>query len=79
MCAAASIESDETPSLDSLSPRERDVLDGILDGRTNKVIAQALGISHRTVEVHRARVMRKLHATSIAGLVAAALRLRQGD
>lgn len=48
-----------------LSDRERDVLDGLAAGLTNKAIAIDLGISHRTVEVHRARLMRKLGATSL--------------
>jgi FixJ family two-component response regulator len=44
----------------SLSMRERQVLDGLLGGGTNKMIARALGISPRTVELHRAKVMEKL-------------------
>lgn len=56
-----------------LSPREREVLDGIVRGLTNRAIGQTLGISHRTVEIHRARLMRKLNATSFASLIAIAL------
>ncbi|WP_336966115.1 response regulator transcription factor [Sphingobium aquiterrae] len=48
-----------------LSDRERDVLDGLAAGLTNKAIALDLGISHRTVEVHRARLMRKLGVASL--------------
>ena len=44
----------------SLSPRERNVLDGLMAGRPNKVIAYQLGLSVRTVEVHRARMMDRL-------------------
>jgi len=61
------------PSLDQLSQRERQVLSGIVRGLTNKAIGLELGISHRTVEVHRARLMRKLGATSLAALLAIAL------
>jgi two-component system response regulator FixJ len=44
----------------TLSTREREVLDGLLAGRPNKLIAYDLGISVRTVEVHRARMMERL-------------------
>jgi two-component system response regulator FixJ len=50
----------------TLSPRERDVLDGLLAGRPNKVIAFQLGISVRTVEVHRARMMERLGIRQLA-------------
>jgi two-component system response regulator FixJ len=50
----------------TLSPRERDVLDGLLAGRPNKVIAFQLGISVRTVEVHRARMMGRLGVRQLA-------------
>ena len=49
-----------------LSSRERDVLKGLVNGRANKVIAGALGISPRTVEIYRANVMRKLGVRSLA-------------
>lgn len=52
-----------------LSPREQDVLRWVVAGKANKVIAQGLGISPRTVEVHRASLMRKLGATSLSELV----------
>lgn len=61
------------PSLDLLSPRERQVLAGIVRGLTNKEIGIELGISHRTVEIHRAHLMRKLNVTSLAALLAIAL------
>ena len=52
-----------------LSQRERDVLAGVVDGKASKVIAVDLGISIKTVEAHRARIMAKLGARSVAGLV----------
>jgi two-component system response regulator FixJ len=60
-------------SVASLSARERDVLGGIVRGLTNKEIGIELGISHRTVEIHRARLMRKLDVTTLAALIAIAL------
>jgi two-component system response regulator FixJ len=51
---------DATRRVDSLSPREREVLEGLIDGRSNKVIAHQLGLSVRTIEVHRARMMERL-------------------
>lgn len=51
--------------LASLSPREREVLDALVLGRANKAIAAALGISPRTVEVHRAHLMDKLGVRSL--------------
>ena len=56
-----------------LTPRERQVLDMIVRGQANKVIAADLGISQRTVEVHRAGVMRKTGTRSVAELVRRAL------
>lgn len=53
----------------SLSKREREVLDGIVAGQANKVIAYDLGISQRTVEVYRANVMSKMGASSLSELV----------
>jgi FixJ family two-component response regulator len=49
------------------------VLIGLVDGGTNKVIAQALGISPRTIELHRAQVMSKLGASNLTELVQTAL------
>lgn len=55
--------------LESLSPREREVLDGLLAGLPNKTIAYDLNISARTVEVHRANLMTRMGAGSLADLV----------
>jgi len=55
--------------LDSLTPREREIMDMVVDGKANKVIAGDLQLSQRTVEIHRARVMEKMLATSLAHLV----------
>ena len=52
-----------------LSTREREVLRGLLDGGTNKIIAKSMGISPRTVEIHRARLMERLGAKTLSELV----------
>lgn len=59
--------------LEALTPRERDVLDGVARGLTNKAIAAELGISRRTVEAHRESLMRKLEIHNVAGLTRLAL------
>ena len=59
--------------LRALTPRERDVLDGVARGLTNKAIAAELGISRRTVEAHRESLMRKLEIHNVAGLTRFAL------
>jgi two-component system, LuxR family, response regulator FixJ len=56
-----------------LSPRERQVLSGLVAGHPNKMIAHELGISDRTVEIYRANVMTKMEATSLSQLVRMAL------
>ncbi|WP_231880954.1 response regulator transcription factor [Halothiobacillus diazotrophicus] len=55
--------------LESLTDREREVMSLAIEGRSNKEIARQLGISHRTVEIHRARVMHKTGADSLVELV----------
>ena len=55
--------------MQSLTPREKDVMQLMVEGKANKVIAIDLDISQRTVEIHRARVMEKLDANSLAHLV----------
>ena len=66
---------------DTLTPRERDVLRLVIQGRLNKQIAGDLGISEKTVKFHRGRVMQKTQAGSVAELVRQAdrLGLRPGD
>ncbi len=59
--------------LAALSPRERDVLNGLVAGRANKQIAFDLGISPRTVEIYRANLMHKMQAGSLSDLVRMAL------
>jgi two-component system response regulator FixJ len=59
--------------LDLLSPREREVLEGLLAGLPNKTIAYDLAISPRTVEIHRARVMDKMGARNLSQLIRLAL------
>ena len=54
---------------DGLTPREKDVFQGVVSGRLNKQIAGDLGIVEKTVKVHRARLMEKMNARSLADLV----------
>jgi len=60
---------------ESLTPREREVLTLVTQGKPNKVMAGDLGVSQRTVEIHRARVMEKMGANSLAQLVRMMLEL----
>jgi two-component system response regulator FixJ len=55
--------------LKTLTAREREVMDLMIQGKQNKAIAQDLGVSPRTIEIHRARVMEKMEAHSVAELV----------
>ena len=55
--------------LSALTPRERGVLDKLVQGRSNKLVAHELGISPRTVEIHRAHIMSKMEASSLSDLV----------
>ena len=55
--------------LATLTKREQEVFDLVVTGKANKVIAYDLGVSQRTVEIHRSRVMEKMQAKSLADLV----------
>lgn len=61
-----------------LTPREREVMDMVTEGKSNKEIANALGVSAKTIEAHRARVMEKMQAGSLAELVRMALAVNEG-
>jgi two-component system response regulator FixJ len=65
--------------LGSLSERERQVLEGLIAGHANKIIAHELGISPRTVEVYRANVMTKMQAKSLSELIRMTLAVRRPD
>lgn len=60
--------------IEGLTPREREVLDGIISGEPNKRIAHTLGLSEKTVEFHRANLMKKMEARSLADLIQKALK-----
>ena len=60
----------------SLTPRERELVQLVAEGKSNKNVAQILGISVKTVESHRAAVMKKLNLDSVADLVRYAIRNR---
>ena len=63
----------------SLTPREKEVMDLVVAGRHNREIAELLGISSRTVEVHKTRIMQKLKVDSIAQLVRMSLGVSEGE
>lgn len=65
--------------LEALSPRQREVFELVVAGLANKVIAARLGITEKTVKVHRGEVMRRMEADSLAELVRAATALEAGD
>ena len=72
-------QKDATDSrLASLTPREREVIDHVMNGRLNKQIASDLGTAEKTVKVHRARAMEKMHVRSVAELVRIVERARFG-
>ncbi len=62
--------------IDSLTPRELEIMDMMVEGKANKVIAIDLNISQRTVEIHRSRVMQKMGTHSLAQLVQMVLAVR---
>ena len=66
---AATTDPEIRRRLERLTPRERQVLEQLVMGRSNKAIARDLSISPRTVEIHRARVMEKMRAGSLPQLV----------
>jgi two-component system response regulator FixJ len=76
--AALGERNDIRRRLETLTPREREVLDLVVNGKANKVIAGDLKLSQRTVEIHRARVMEKMQASSLAHLVRMVLEVGQG-
>jgi DNA-binding CsgD family transcriptional regulator len=61
--------------LDTLTPRERGVFEKLITGASNKEVGRQLGISPRTIEIHRARILKKLGVKSVADLVRMAMRL----
>lgn len=69
----------ERPVSVALTAREREIAQQLVAGRTSKQIARSLEISHRTVEAHRGRLMRKLDVTSVAGVVARLVGLASED
>jgi DNA-binding NarL/FixJ family response regulator len=66
---------EEESTFDRLTPRQREVLQLIAEGSTSREIARALGISVKTVETHRARLMERLDVHDIAGLVRRAIEM----
>jgi two-component system response regulator FixJ len=69
---------EEARGVERLTPREREVLDLLTAGASNKEAGRHLGISPRTIEVHRAHIMEKLGARNTADLVRIALSQRRG-
>ena len=76
--AALEKHADIKRRFESLTPREMEVMEMLVDGRANKVIAIDLGLSERTVEIHRANVMEKMGVRSVAHLVRMKLALGNG-
>ena len=64
--------------LQTLTPREREVLELVVGGETNKGVARELGISEKTVEIHRAHMITKMKAKTLAALVQMSLIAKTG-
>jgi two-component system response regulator FixJ len=77
--AGAAASADAARRIGTLTPRERDVLELLVTGKSNKEIGRALGTSPRTIDVHRARVLQKLAADSLPDLVHLVLNARTGE
>jgi two-component system response regulator FixJ len=71
------LKRDVQEKFENLTPREKEVMGDVVRGHANKVIAMDLELSQRTVEIHRARVMEKMGARSLAELVRLSLLLEQ--
>ena len=76
--ALGAAEAEAVARIAALSPREREVLDLLIMGKPNKAIARDLGLSPRTVEIHRARLMIRLDVGSLAEAVRLAVRAEFG-
>lgn len=63
--------------MELLTPREKQVMEMVIEGKANKVIAFDLGVSQRTVEIHRANVMDKMQAKSLAHLVRMVMQIKE--
>ena len=74
-----SARADIATRLAHLTPREHEVMEMVTSGRANKDIAKTLGVSSKTVEAHRARVMEKMQASSLAELVKMAIVAKSTD
>jgi len=75
--AAARHRHDLAQRIRALTPRERQVLDGVIEGKASKLIARDLGISAKTVDVYRASIKDKLGASSIASVVKDVVQIQQ--
>jgi FixJ family two-component response regulator len=73
--ATSATQSAEHGRFDTLTRRERDVFEKLITGASNKEVGRRLGISPRTIEIHRARILKKLGVKSVADLVRMAMRL----
>jgi DNA-binding CsgD family transcriptional regulator len=67
-------QGDETPASGTISAREREIIQLLAEGKSNKKISALLGISVKTVETHRATIMRKIGASSVVDIVRYAVR-----